>query len=100
MMNTDLPQNALQDRKYLGWEIPDYHDMAMALGNNCFRNKEGQHCSIAKAKLKKLRDLKWVISKNPKLANSLIFKEQLRLIEFELQKRKHMTGADRRRPLL
>lgn len=99
-MNTDLPQNALQDRKYLGWEIHDYHDMAKALGDNCYHNKEGQHCSIPKAKLKKLRDLKWVISKNPKLANSLIFKEQLRLIEFELQKRKHMTGEDRRRPPL
>jgi len=85
---TDVPQTAVQDRHYLCLEIAEYRNFAEALSNHCYLNREGQHCKLKNAKTKKLKNLRYGILKSDYLLKSLIWKEQLRLIEAELQKRR------------
>lgn len=89
MSDIEAPTTALQDRHYLCLSIPEYKTFAEALANNCFLNRNAQACSISKAKTKKLKNLRANIRKHPFLMQSLIWKEQLRLIEVEIKRRQH-----------
>lgn len=95
---TTDPVTALEDRKYLGWDIPKYRGMAEAIRDNCFLNKQGNKCNISKAKLKKLKNVRYSIVKDPKTSKSLIFKALVTRIDHELSKRQHLAGPERKRP--
>lgn len=94
------PTSAREDRLYLKMDIPDYRDLCEAVMKDCYRDKKKQHCSLKGAKLKKLKDLRFLLTKNPKLACSMIYKELIRRIEVEINKRQAMPSIDRRRPRL
>lgn len=86
---TDAPQTAVQDRSYLGLDIHEYRTFAEAVSTQCFLNRDGQPCKLKNATLKKLKNVRYTIKKSSYLMQSLIWKEQLRLIEAEIQKRQH-----------
>ena len=89
MSDTDAPTTALEDRHYLCLTIPEYRNFAEAVGNNCFLNRDAQHVSIKRAKTKKLKNVRATIKKSDYLMKSLIWIEQLRLIELEIRRRQH-----------
>lgn len=95
---SEAPTTARQDRHYLCMSIPEYQKFAEAVSNHCYINKEGQLCKLKNAKTKKLKNLRYTIRKSPYLIESLIWREQLRLIELELGKRRQ-TPQNRRPPL-
>lgn len=86
--NASAPKTAVEDRYYLGLTIPEYQNFAQAVGNKCFLDKEGNHCKLKNATTKKLKNIRYGINKSQYLLKSLIWKEQLRIVEFELQKRR------------
>jgi len=83
----EAPTTAVQDRKYLNMSIEEYRTFAEGVSSFCYINKQGQLCKLRKAKLKKLKNLRYEIKKSEILQNSLIWKEQLRLLEVEIQRR-------------
>lgn len=91
---TEAPTTAVQDRHYLCLTIAEYKSFAEALSNHCYLNKDGAHCKLKNAKTKKLKNLRYTIKKSPYLLKSLIWKEQLRMIEAELAKRIRVLQGD------
>jgi hypothetical protein len=85
---TDAPTSALEDRHYLCLTIPEYKAFAEALANNCFLDGDAKPHPITKATTKKLKNLRSTILKEEYLMKSLIWNEQVRLIERELHKRR------------
>lgn len=61
--------------------------MAEALSNHCYLNKEGQMVKIAKAKRKKLKNLRYFIQKDPIKATSPIYMVMCRLLTIQIEKR-------------
>lgn len=84
----EAPLTAVQDRHYLCLEIEEYRQFAEAVSTFCYLNRDAQLCKLKNAKTKKLKNLRYGIRKSPYLMKSLIWKEQLRLIEAELIKRR------------
>lgn len=82
------PTTAKEDRHYLCLEIGEYRNFAEAVSTQCYLNRDGQLCKLRNAKTKKLKNLRHGILKSPYLLKSMIWKEQLRLIEAELTKRR------------
>lgn len=93
-IDPDQPTTAVQDRHYLCLTIAEYQTFAEAVSTFCYLNRDGQLCKLRKASTKKLKNLKYGIKKSPYLMKSLIWKEQLRLLENELNKRQHITKRD------
>lgn len=89
------PETAIQDRHYLSMTIEEYKKFAEAVSTYCYINKDGQLCKLKNAKTKKLKNLRHTIRKNKIFMTSLIWKEQLRLIELELGKRQHVPNLRR-----
>ena len=87
-MNINRPTTVITDRRYLRLNTQEYRQFAKALSANCYLNKKKHFCKLKKAKTKKLQNLRYGIKKSTYLLKSLIWKEQLRLIEVELNKRK------------
>ncbi len=87
--NNPAPTTAVQDRHYLCLSIPEYRTFAEAVGTFCYLNQDGQLCKLKNAKIKKLKNLRTTIRKSDYLMKSLIWKEQLRLIEAEIRRRQH-----------
>jgi len=79
--------NAIDDRKHLGWDITKYNAIAEMLNENCFQNKQGDWCSIKKAKTKKLKNIRALIKKDAHLSASLIMREYIRRLDYEIRKR-------------
>lgn len=88
MSNTEPPKTAVQDRHYLCLTIPEYQNFAKAVSTQCYLNRDGHLCKLKNAKTKKLKNLRYGIKRSPYLMQSLIWKEQLRLIEVEIAKRR------------
>lgn len=88
MSSTDAPTTAVQDRNYLCLSIGEYKVFAEAVSTQCYLNRDGNLCKLKNAKTKKLKNLRYTIKKSPYLMKSMIWKEQLRLIEAELTKRR------------
>lgn len=87
MSNTDVPTTAQEDRRYLCMDIPEYKHFAECLSQNGYLNREAQICLLKNAKTKKLKNLRANIRKSDYLMKSLIWTEQLRLIQLEINKR-------------
>lgn len=83
----DVPKTAVQDRHYLNMSIEEYKNFAESVSTFCYLNRDGQLCKLRNAKLKKLKNLRHGIKKSDFLMASLIWKEQLRLIEAEIRRR-------------
>lgn len=81
------PTTAVEDRHYLQMSIPEYQNFAQAVGTKCFLSRDGQHCKLKNATNKKLKNIRYGIRKSDYLMKSLIWKEQLRIIDFELNRR-------------
>jgi hypothetical protein len=94
MSGIEPPLTVIQDRHYLKMSISEYKNFAEAVSSFCYLNKEGNHCKIRNAQTKKLKNLKYGIKKSNFLMKSLIWKEQLRLLEVELSKRQRLVQRD------
>lgn len=94
MSDTEQPTTAVQDRNYLRMSIPEYKNFAEAVSSFCYLNKEGNLCKIRNAKIKKLKNIRHGIRRSDFLMKSLIWREQLRLIEVELSKRQRHARGD------
>jgi hypothetical protein len=92
--NTEAPTTVREDRHYICLTIPEYNNFAEAIATGCYLDRDGNHCKISKAKLKKLKNIRYTIMKSPYLLKSLIWKEQLRLIEQELRKRQRIKRGE------
>lgn len=90
----EAPQSTAQDRQYLKMEISEYRAFADCLSTQSFIKRDGQICKLKTAKLKKLKNLRYTIKKNEFLMKSLIWREQLRLIEVEISKRRRIRQGD------
>lgn len=89
MSDTDAPTTAQEDRHYLCMDITEYKLFAEYLSQNGYLNREAQICLLKRAKTKKLKNLRAEIRKSEYLMKSLIWTEQLRLIQLELSKRRN-----------
>lgn len=94
MSDIEPPLTAIQDRHYLKMSIPEYKKFAEAVSSFCYINREGNLCKLRNAKTKKLKNLRHGIRKSDFLMKSLIWKEQLRLLEMELNKRQRFARGD------
>lgn len=83
-MSLEPPTTAQQDRRYLQMSIPEYKKFAEAVANKSYLNRVGDVCMLKNAKTKKLKNIRTIIRKSSFLMQSMIWKEQLRLIEQEL----------------
>ena len=83
----ERPLTPLEDRKMLGWSIYQYQHMAQALSNGCFLNRQKQEVKIKNCKLKKLRNIRHTIRKNPLFMQSPIHMELLRRLNIQIGKR-------------
>ena len=93
-MLPEAPKTAQGDRRYLQMDIPEYQKFANAVASKCYLNRVGDLCQLKNAKTKKLKNIRTVIKRSPFLMQSMIWKEQLRLIEQELLLRR---GSPQRR---
>lgn len=89
MFDIDPPTTAQEDRQYLSMEISEYKHFAECLSKNGYLNRQADICLLKNTKTKKLKNLRSNIRKSDYLMRSLIWKEQLRLIQLELNKRRH-----------
>lgn len=87
-MSLAPPTTAQEDRQYLQMTISEYQNFAHAVANKCYLNRLGDACMLKNAKTKKLKNIKTIIRRSPFLMQSMIWKEQLRLIEQELAVRR------------
>lgn len=94
MSDIEAPQTAVQDRHYLCLSIEEYRTFAQAVSTQSYLNRDGQICKLRHAKLKKLKNLRYTIKKSPYLLKSMIWKEQLRLIEIEINRRQRTNNGD------
>lgn len=87
MTNTDAPTTAREDRQYLGMDVSEYKHFAECLSQQGYLNKQAQICLMRNTKTKKLKNIRAGIRKSEYLLKSLIWQEQLRIINQELKKR-------------
>ena len=92
MSEPEAPTTAVQDRNYLGLDIPEYRKFAEAVSTQCFINRDGQPCKLKNAKLKKLKNIRYTIKKSSLHTKSLIWTDQRRRRDAEIQKRQHQGG--------
>lgn len=87
LMDQPAPTSTKEDREFLGLTIAEYQKFCEAVQTQCFLNREGNLCKLKNAKTKKLKNLRYKIIKSEHLMKSMIWREQLRLIEIEIAKR-------------
>lgn len=87
MSDIDAPVTAQQDRQYLCMDIAEYQHFAKCLSQNGYLNRQSQICLLKNAKTKKLKNIRANIRKSDYLMKSLIWTEQMRLIQLEIKKR-------------
>lgn len=82
-----MVSSAYEDRKLLEWDITKYNAMAEMLASNSYQNKQGDWCSIPKAKTKKLKNIRANLLNHPHQEDSMILREYLRRLNHEIRKR-------------